>query len=150
MADPAWRPPAAARPGRGADEFGLGLVEGETSGEDGVVAALDEGDQRRRERSLAPSCQVGGVAGALQQALHVARPVLLFDVDQRLQLAQVVRIAERVQHAGQRVVRLPMIMHDDAGETGQQAAAFGCDTIEGQQRGAGDVQPLRLAANAEL
>jgi len=39
------------------------------------------------------------MAGTAQQALHPARPVFLLDLNQRLQLAQVVRIARRVQYA---------------------------------------------------
>jgi hypothetical protein len=42
-----------------------------------------------------------------------------------------------------------MVMHDNARNVRQQAAAPGRDPIEGEQHGAGDVQPLRLAANAE-
>ena len=38
------------------------------------------------------------------------------------QLPQMVRIAQRVQHAGHRVVRLPVVMHDNAGDLRQQAA----------------------------
>src|SRR3954466_10272449 len=83
------------------------------------------------------------------QALHPARPVLLFDLDQRLEFAQMMRVAQRVPHAGHRVVRLPVVMHDDAGSVGQQAAALRRDAVEGEPDRRGAVQPLRLAANPE-
>jgi hypothetical protein len=35
-----------------------------------------------------------------------------------------VGVAQRVQHTGHRVVRLPVIMHDSAGDVGEQAAAL--------------------------
>ena len=50
------------------------------------------------------------------------RPVFLLDLHQRLQLAQMVRVAQRVQHTGHRVVGLPVVMHDNAGDLRQQTA----------------------------
>jgi hypothetical protein len=89
------------------------------------------------------------VAGPAQQPLHPPRPVFLLDLDQRLQFAQVVGVAQRVQHALQRVVRMPVVVHDNARNVRQQAAAFCRDPVEGEQHGRGDVQPLRLTADAE-
>ena len=40
-----------------------------------------------------------------------------------------------------------MIVDNDAGDIHQEAAALGADAIEGQQRGGGDMQPLRSAAD---
>ena len=51
--------------------------------------------------------------------------LLFLDLDQRLQFPQMMRVAQRVQHPGNRVVRLPVVMHDDAGDVRQQAAALG-------------------------
>ena len=42
-----------------------------------------------------------------------------------------------------------MIVNNDAGDIRQETAALGADAIEGQQRGGGDVQPLRSAADAK-
>jgi hypothetical protein len=42
-----------------------------------------------------------------------------------------------------------VVMHDDAHNVRQQAAAPGRDAIEGQPHGAGNVQPLRPAADPE-
>jgi hypothetical protein len=50
------------------------------------------------------------------QALHPTRPVLLLDLHQRLQLPQVVRVAQGMQHALQGVVRLPMVMYDNTAD----------------------------------
>jgi hypothetical protein len=55
-------------------------------------------------------------------------------------------IAQGVQHALHRVIGLPVIVNDDAGDIRQETAAPGTDAIEGQQRGGRHVQPLRLAA----
>ena len=93
-------------------------------GEDSTVTSLDAGDQGRLERHTPIAREVGGVAGAAQQALHPACPVLLLDLDQRLEFTQVVRVAQRMQHACQRVVGFPVVMHDDAGDIRQQAAAL--------------------------
>jgi hypothetical protein len=81
--------------------------------------------------------------------LHLARPVFLLDFDQRLQFPQMVRVAESVQHTFQGVVRLPVVMHDNARDMPQQIAAPERDTVEGEQDSRGDVPPLRLAANPE-
>src|SRR4051812_16876450 len=59
------------------------------------------------------------------QARRSRRPVLLFDLDQRLQFPQLMRVAQRMPHAGHRVVRLPVVMHDNADDVRQQAAALG-------------------------
>ncbi len=73
----------------------------------------------------------------------------LLDFDERLQLAQVVRVAQRMPRARHRVTGLPVIVHDDADDVRQQAAAPGADAGEGRQRRAGDMQPLCLAADAK-
>ena len=73
------------------------------------------------------------MAGLAQQALHLARPIFLLDVEQRLQFAQVVCVAQCMQHTGQLVVRLPVVVDDNAADTGHQAAALWRDAIEGQQ-----------------
>src|SRR3954453_18671282 len=54
-----------------------------------------------------------------------------------------------MRDAGQGVVGPPMIVHDGADETSQRAAALAGDAVKAQPRGAGDVQPLRLSADAE-
>ena len=126
-----------------------GHVECQAVGHDGVVAALDERDESRPERHALLAREIGGVAGAAQQYLHPARPILLFDLDQRLQFPQMMRVAQCVQHARHRVVGLPVVMHHDADHAGQHAAALGADPIESQQSSRGDVQPLGLAADAK-
>src|SRR4051812_6614574 len=87
------------------------------------------------------------MAGAPQQPLHPARPVLLFDLDQGLKFAQVVSVAQGMPHALQGVIGLPMVVDDDAGDAIEQTAARGRDAVEDQPHGAGDVQPLRPAAD---
>ena len=124
VANPSRRTATVSGGDRGGDQRGLCRVKRQALSEEGVVTSLNAGDQGRLERYAPVARQFGGVAGAAQQALHPARPVLLFDLDQRLEFPQVVRVAQRMQYACQRVVRLPVVMHDDAGDIRQQAAAL--------------------------
>ena len=133
----------------GARQRRLGLMEGEPFGENGVVTALETFDESRFQRNASFSREIGRVTGAAQQPLHLARPVFLLDLDQRLQFAQMMGVAQGMQHAWHRVVGLPVIVHDDADDIRQQAAALGADAIEGEQGGARHMQPLRLAADAK-
>src|SRR5215213_8065264 len=124
VANPSRRTATVPGCGCGGDQRGLRRMERQALGEDSVITSLDAGDQGRLERHAPVARQIGGMAGAAQQALHPARPVLLLDLDQRLEFPQVVRVAQRMQYACQRVVRLPVVMHDDAGDIRQQAAAL--------------------------
>ena len=99
------------------------------------------------EGSSSFACEICRVTGAAQEPLHFARPLLFLDLDERLQLAHVMGVAQGVQHARHGVIGLPVIVDDDAGDIRQKAAALGADVIEGQQRRAGDMQPSRLAAD---
>lgn len=86
-----------------------------------VVASLDARDEARLQRNAALSREIRGVTGAEQQSLHLARPVLLLDFDERLQFAKMMRVTHRVQHASHRVVRFPVIVHDNAGKAALSA-----------------------------
>ena len=127
----------------------LGLMEGQPFGENGVVTALETFDEPRLQRNAPFSRSVRDVTGAAQQPLHLARPLFFLDFDESLQFAQVMRIAQGVQHAFHRVIGLPVIVNDDADNIRQETAALGADAIEGQQGGGRDMQPLRLAADAK-
>jgi hypothetical protein len=50
------------------------------------------------------------VTGAAQQPLHLARPRFFLDFDESLQFAQMMSIAQGMQHAFYRVIGLPMIV----------------------------------------
>ena len=133
--------------GHGSGQGRLGLVEGHAFGENGIVTSLGQCDQRRLQRRASFACEICRVTGASQEPLHFARPILFLDLDESLQLAQVMGVAQGVQHAWHRVIGLPVIMDDDAGDIRQKAAALGADAIEGQQRRGGDMQPSRRAAD---
>ena len=90
--------PRLAAVALGTTEWGLLFMEGDPLGQDGVVASLDAGNEASSERHAKLAGKVCRVAGAPQQDLHLARPVFLLDVDQRLQLAQVMSLAQGVQH----------------------------------------------------
>ena len=93
--------------------------------------------------------EVCRVAGTAEQPLHLARPAFLLDLDQGLQLSKVMGVAQRMVHALHREVRLPVVVHDDAGDAIEQAAAPGRDPVEGQPGTRGDVQPLGPPADPQ-
>src|ERR1035437_1156989 len=117
----------------GGRERRLRLVEGEALGEDGVITALEAFEHAGLERDAAVARAVGHPRGAAQQPLHLACPVFLLDVDQGLEFAQVMGIAESMEHSRHRIVGLPVVVHDRADDIRQQAAAPGADAIEGQR-----------------
>ena len=135
----ARRPSSFAVDGRRAGQRWLGLVEDQTLGDDGVVAPSDHIDQGGLQRRTPLAGQVGGMAGAPQQPLHPARPVLLLDLDHGVRAGS----GQGMPHASQGVIGLPV--DDDAGDAVEQAAAPGRDAVEDQPHGAGDMQPLRPA-----
>ena len=124
-------------------------MEGQPFGENGVVTTFETFDELRSQRNAPFSCSIGDVTGAAQQPLHLARPLFFLDFDERLQFAQMMSIAQGVQHTFHRVVWLPMIVNDNSDDIRQETAALGADTIEGQQGGGRNMQPLRLAADAK-
>ena len=74
-------------------------MEGQSFGDDGIVTSLDQGDQRRLRRPSSFACEICRVTGAAQEPLHFARPLLFLHLDERLQLAHVMGVAQGVQHA---------------------------------------------------
>ena len=74
-------------------QCGLCLVERQTFREDRVVTSIQQGDQARLQWHALLVRKVGRVAGATQQALHLARPVFFPDLDQRLEFAQIASVA---------------------------------------------------------
>jgi len=74
-------------------------MEGQPLGHEGVIATLDDRDHARFERDAALACEVDGMASASQQPVHLTRPGFLLDVDQGLEFAQMMGIAQGVKHA---------------------------------------------------
>ena len=124
-------------------------MEGEPLRHDGIIASLDEGNEARFERPLFLAGEVYGVAGPAQQDLHPARPVLLVDVDECLQFAQMMRVAQRMTYAPHGVVGLPVVMHRNTDHVVPDGPALGTDPVDGQPGGGGDVQPSGSAADAK-
>ena len=91
MTDPP-RLPARALPLPRHESAGLCLMERQAVGEDRVETSLDQHDETRPHGYALLAREVGRMAGAPQQTLHLARPVLSLDLDQRLQFAQVVAL----------------------------------------------------------
>ena len=84
----------------------LVLVERQPLGDDDVIAAPELVDKAGIERH-APG-EMGGMTGAAQQALHLARP--LFSMSPGVRAGD----GQGMQHPFHRVVGLPVVMHDDA------------------------------------
>src|ERR1700738_3971423 len=145
------RPAASRLPAAtlGAAQRRQRLMKGEPLRHDGVVTPLDARDQSRFERNATLAGEIDGVTGPTQQDLHLARPVLVIELDQRLQFPQMMSVAQGMQHVLHHVVRLPVVMHHDANDAGHEAAAVGADPIKGEKSSRGDVQPLGLAAEAK-
>ena len=95
VADTSRRP--ASRSGLG--QRGLRFMECQAIGDNGLVTPFDQRNQCRLQQHILLACEVHGMAGAPQQPLHPARPVLPLDLDQGLQFAQMVRVAQRMPHA---------------------------------------------------
>src|SRR3954469_20657088 len=79
----------------GAGQGRLRVMECQTVRQDRVIPSLEQCDQTRLQRHAPLARQVARVAGAAQQALHPARPVLLLELAQRLQFPQLMRVAQR-------------------------------------------------------
>ena len=105
----------AASLDRGAHQRRLGLMEGQSFGENGVVTTLEAFDESRLHRNAPFSRSVRGVTGAAQQPLHFARPLFFLDFDESLKFAQVMGIAQGVQHALHCVIGLPVIRFFNTG-----------------------------------
>jgi hypothetical protein len=89
-------------------------MKGQPAPDDGVVA-FDQGAQHGRRQEVRPLGAGVGHAGVGldEKVAHLPRPLFLVDVDERLELAQVVGVAQRVAHAGQPIVGLEVVMDDD-------------------------------------
>ena len=85
-----------------------------------------------------------------EQIAHGLRPGLFVDLDQRLELAQMMGVAEGVSDAGQSVIRLEMVVHGDAArQSFRHGAALFRHPVEGQSLGRDRMQPLPFAGDAE-
>lgn len=76
------------------------------------------------------------MTGSPQQQLHATSPIV-FDFDERFQLAQMMGVAQRMLHVRYRVIRLPMIMHDDARYAGPSHCAKISSAVD-KRRALGD------------
>ena len=100
----------AASLDHGAHQRQLGLMEGQPFGENGVITTFETCHESRAQRNAPFSRAIRDVTGAAQQPLHFARPLFFLDFDESLKLAQMMSIAQGVQHTFYRVIWLPMIV----------------------------------------
>jgi hypothetical protein len=86
------------------------------------------------------------MTGEAQQSLHLARPVFLLavfllDFDERFQLAEMMRIAQRVKHAGLVHVFDRRLGHEAAHRCGKFLQARRASPAHALKRRAGDPDP---------
>src|ERR1700722_4442488 len=129
--------------------FGQLAVEGEAKANRRPIS-LDEGcDRLGRERARPRLARlVHGGVGAKERVAHAFGPGLLVDLDQALEFAQDMSIAEGVIDFVEPTVRPEVVVHDDAPLQiiGDRAALF-VGAIEGEGLARRGVQPLQLAGN---
>ena len=123
-------------------------MEAQPFSENGVGTALETSDELRLQRNATSRRDLPRDRRAATTAASCV-PSLPSRFDKSLQFAKMMSVTQGVQHAVHRVVWLPVIVDDNAGDIRQQAAALGADAIEGQQGGGSHMQPLRLAADAK-
>ena len=88
--------------------------------------------------------------GLEQEIAHGRGPRLPVDLDQRLQFAQMMGVAQRMADVGEPGVRLEAVVNRDAAdEPLRHLAAFGRHAIVGQGPGGDGVQPLSLSGDAK-
>jgi hypothetical protein len=126
-------------------------VQGKPGGQGGIVGRQDAVFVRVRQRHRTGRL---GLANLLvrraQKLVHRAGPRLLLDLDERLEFAQVVGIAQGVLSTAQGVVWSEMIVHDDAVSHGSgHVAARLADAVVGIDDGRGTMQPACFAADAK-
>ncbi len=79
-----------------------------------------------------------------------ASPRLLVEFDQRLELPQVMGVAERVARAFEGAIGFEAVVDDDAaGKSVRRVAPLVRDAVEGEAFGCDRVQPSRFARDAE-
>ena len=88
-------PGFAAALGHCARQRRLLFVKSQARHNNRIVSSLDARNEARLQVKAALPREVCGVTGAAQQALHLARPILLLDFDERLQFAKVMRVIQR-------------------------------------------------------
>ena len=121
------RPPrrSAARAGA-AGERRLALMQGEPHSQGGIIGRCDASlvGLGQRHGAARPGL-TNQLVGRAQHGVHHPGPRLALDLDERLQFAQMVSVAQGMQGAAQGIVRLEMIVDDDAlGHGSEHIAAF--------------------------
>ena len=126
-------------------------MEGEPAPDDGVVA-FDQRSQneRRQRRSALDVGAADGCVGLDEKVAHLPGPLLFVDVDQGLEFAQVMGVAQRVPDAGQRAIGFEVIVDDHpATKALGQRASLGRHPIRGQGDRRGGMQPMAFAGDAK-
>jgi len=87
----------------------------------------------------------GGVGGD-EHVAHWRRPSLAVEFDERLELAQMMGVAQRMVDLAKRAIGHEAIVHNDAArEIRRDGAALFLGSIEGEGLARGRVQPMKLA-----
>jgi len=130
-------------------QFGQLAMEGQTEPNRGPIA-LDEGREglRREGASAGLARLVDGGVGVQEHGAHEFGPGLLFDVDEGLEFAQDMGVAERVIDRVHPAIGQEVVVHDDAPLQilGDVAALF-ARAIESEGQARRRVQPMQLASD---
>ena len=124
-------------------------VEGQCLGDDPVVLVPDPRHLDPGNGIIIILGRVDNPKGAEQEPLPLASLVFLLDVDQGLEPAQIVGIAKHVLDHVVLIVGLPVVMHHNARQPRQQAAAAFIDPEGGQERLADHVKPACASTDAK-
>jgi hypothetical protein len=132
-------------------QFGQLAMEGEAEPDRGPIA-LEEGVEfSGRERRRARLARfVHREVGRKQHVAHVFGPGLVIELDQALEFAQDMGVADGVIDRVEPAVRQEVVVHDDASvQIFRDRAAFFDGAIEGEGQARGRVQPLQFAGDAK-
>jgi hypothetical protein len=77
------------------DAVSTAHMEREAFGQDGIVTSFEPCDQTRWLWPDASPREIGSMTSAAQHSLHLAGPVFLLDLDQRLEFAQMWTLRSR-------------------------------------------------------
>ena len=132
-------------------QFGQFAMKGQAEPDGGPIA-LDEGlGFVRREGARARLARpVHREVGRKQHVAHGFGPGLMIELDQALEFAQDMGVAEGVLDGVEPTIGQEVVVHDDASlQIFGDRAAFFVSAIEGEGQARRGVQPLQLAGDAK-
>ena len=130
-------------------QLGQLAMEGQTEANSGPIA-LDERREGlgRERRGAGLARRVDGGVGVQKHGAHEFGPGLVVELDESLQFAQDMRVAEGVIDRVHSAIRQEVVVHDDASlQIAWDVATLFARAIEGEGQARCGVQPMQLAGN---